>query len=137
MSPIANYASVLEVVFALNAMTYFFSIEPARRGELLNLYNSFREQMPDFSRRDREAIRGYVFLAHYGAAHFLISAFSLVFSMISIGLMLYGAVNPTAVAGNTLMVSSILIMLTLVPFGSLWLTFVCKLQFEKYLTNIR
>lgn len=74
MNPIANYASVLEVVFALNAVTYFYSIEPRRRGELLALFREFQRHIPDFSRRDRDAIRGYVILANYGVAHFLLTA---------------------------------------------------------------
>lgn len=136
MSPIANYASVLEIVFALNAMTYFFSIEPRRRGELLGLFRDFQQQIPDFSRRDREAIRGYVILAHYGVAHFFLTAFSLLFAMGSVGLMLYGAVDAEAMVDNTWMIPGVLVMLTLVPFGSIWLTFVCKTQFQNYLSGM-
>ena len=137
MSPVSNYASVLEIVFALNAMTYFFSIEPRRRGELLGLFREFQQHIPDFTRRDREAIRGYVFLAHYGLAHFILTTFSLIFSMVSVGLMLYGAVEPLAVVDSKWMVSGLLLMLTLVPFGSIWLTFVCRTQFNNYLSGMQ
>jgi len=137
MSPIANYASVLEIVFALNAVTYFFSIEPRRRGELLGLFREFKQHIPDFSRRDREAIRGYIILAHYGVAHFLLTVFSLLFAAISIGLMLYGAAAPEAAVNNMWIVPGVLIMLTLVPFGSIWLTFVCRNQFQSYLSSFR
>ena len=136
MIPIINYTSVLEIVFALNAVTYFYSIEPRRRGELLGLFQKFQQQIPDFSRRDREAIRGYVILAHYGIAHFFLTAFSLLFSMVSVGLMLYGAADPGVMVSNKLMVPCVLVMLTLVPFGSMWLTFVCKTQFQNYLSSI-
>jgi hypothetical protein len=136
VNPIMNYASVLEIVFALNAMTYFYSIEPRRRGELLGLFREFQQQIPDFSRRDREAIRGYVILAHYGVAHFCLTAFSLLFAIISVGLMLYGAVDPGVMVSSKLMVPGVLVMLTLVPFGSLWLTFVCRTQFQNYLSGI-
>lgn len=136
MNPIANYASVLEIIFALNAMTYFFSIEPRRRGELLGLYREFQRHVPDFNRRDHEAIRGYFILAHYGAALFFLTAFSLLFTVTSVGLMLFGAVNPEAAVSSKVMVPSMLIMLTLVPFGSIWLTLVCKTQFQDYLSAI-
>lgn len=136
MSPIANYASVLEIVFALNAMTYFFSIEPRRRGELLGLYREFQQHIPDFGRRDRQAIRGYAILAHYGVAHFFLSAFSLLFAAISIGLMLYGAANPNAVVVSKWMILGILVMLTLVPFGSVWVILVCRSQFQTYLSSM-
>ena len=137
MSPVSNYASVLEIVFALNAMTYFFSIEPRRRGELLGLFREFQQHIPDFTRRDREAIRGYVFLAHYGVAHFILTTFSLTFSMVSVGMMLYGAVEPEAMVDNKWMVTGVLVMLTLVPFGSIWLTFVCRTQFHNYLSGMQ
>jgi hypothetical protein len=136
VNPIANYASVLEIIFALNAMTYFFSIEPRRRGELLGLYREFQRHVPDFNRRDDEAIRGYFILAHYGAALFFLTAFSLLFTVTSVGLMLFGAVNPEAAVSSKVMVPSMLIMLTLVPFGSIWLTLVCKAQFQDYLSKI-
>lgn len=136
MSLVANYTSVLEIVFALNALTYFFSIEPKRRGELLGLFREFQAHIPDFSRRDREAIRGYVILAHYGVAHFLLTAFSLLFAAISVGLMLYGAAVPSVLVDSVWMVLGVLLMLTLVPFGSIWLTFVCRNQFESYLSTI-
>lgn len=136
MSPIANYSSVLEIVFALNALTYFYSIEPRRRGELLGLFRKFQMHIPDFSRRDREAIRGYVILAHYGVAHFLLTALSLLFAAVSVGLMLYGAAEPGVVVDSVWMVPGVLLMLTLVPFGSIWLTFVCRNQFESYLSGI-
>ena len=137
MSLVSNYASVLEIVFALNAMTYFFSIEPRRRGELLGLFREFQQHIPDFTRRDREAIRGYVFLAHYGMAHFILTTFSLIFSAVSVGLMLYGAVEPEAMVVNKWMVPGVLVMLTLVPCGSLWLTFVCRTQFHNYLSGMQ
>ena len=137
MSQVSNYASVLEIVFALNAMTYFFSIEPRRRGELLGLFREFQQHIPDFTRRDREAIRGYVFLAHYGLAHFILTTFSLIFSLVSVGLMLYGAVEPEALVDSKWMVPGVLVMLTLVPFGSIWLTFVCRTQFHNYLSGMQ
>ena len=136
MSPITNYGSVLEIVFVLNAMTYFFSIEPRRRGELLGLYREFQKYIPDFSRRDREAIRGYVFLAHYGVAHFFLSMFSLLFSTISVGLMLYGAASPEALVAAKWMIPGILVMLTFVPFGSVWLILVCRNRFQVYLSSM-
>ena len=136
MSPIANYGSVLEIVFVLNAMTYFFSIEPRRRGELLGLFREFQKRIPDFSRRDREAIRGYVFLAHYGVAHFFLSMFSLLFSAISVGLMLYGAASPEALVASKWMIPGILVMLTFVPFGSIWLILVCRNRFQVYLSSM-
>ncbi len=80
MNPIVNYNSVLEIVFALNAMTYLFSIEPRRRGELLGLFLEFRKRVPDFDRTDRQMIRGYVILAHYGAAHLTVTLLSLLFA---------------------------------------------------------
>lgn len=137
MSQVSNYASVLEIAFALNAMTYFFSIEPRRRGELLGLFREFQQHIPDFTRRDREAIRGYMFLAHYGLAHFILTTFSLIFSMFLVGLLLYGAVEPEALVDSKWMVSGVLVMLTLVPFGSIWLTFVCKTQFHNYLSGMQ
>lgn len=137
MNPIANYASVLEIVFALNAMTYFFSIEPRRRGELLGLFREFQKHIPDFSRRDREAIKGYVILAHYGVAHFFLTAFSLLFAAVSVGLMLYGAANPDAMVASRWMIPGVLVMLTFVPFGSIWLILVCRAQFQGYLSSMR
>jgi hypothetical protein len=137
VNPIANYASVLEVVFALNAITYFFSIEPRRRGELLGLFEEFKCYVPDFTRRDREALKGYFFLVHYGVAFFTITSLSLLFSLVAVGLMLYGAVNPQANVSSTWMVPAVLAMLTLVPVGSFFLSFVCKTQFQKYLSGIK
>ena len=135
MNPIVNYNSVLEIVFALNAMTYLFSIEPRRRGELLGLFREFRQRVPDFDRKDRNAIRGYIILAHYGVAHLTLSVFSLLFAMASVGIMLYGATQPTAMVATQWMVPGVIAMLTLVPFGSIWLTFVCRTQFEKYIAS--
>ena len=136
MNPIANYMSILEIIFALNALTYFCSIEPRRRGELLELYRQFRLKIPDFNRRDREAVRGYFILVHYGAALLLLTTLSFIFAAIAIGLMLYGAVDPTAMVDSVFMVPGMLVMLTLVPFGSIWVTLFCKTQFEHYLSEI-
>lgn len=136
MNPVANYASVLEIVFALNAMTYFFSVEPRRRGELLGLFEEFQRYIPDFSRRDRQALRGYIFLAHYGVAHFTLTCVSLLFSLVSVGLMLYGAAQPDVTVPTVWMVPAVILMLTVVPLGSIWLTFVCKGQFQRYLSDM-
>ncbi len=136
MSPLANYASVLEIVFALNALTYFYSIEPKRRGEMLGLYQEFRTHIPDFSRRDREARRGYLILAHYGTVHFFVTFFSLVFSVTSLGLMLYSAMDSDLLVPARLMVPGMIIMLVLVPLGSVWLGIICRGQFKKYLMNL-
>lgn len=135
MNPITNYNSALEIVFALNAMTYLFSIEPRRRGELLGLFNEFRKRIPEFDRTDRESIRGYLILAHYGGAHLSLTIFSMLFAIIAVGFMLYGAAVPAAMVSTKWMVPGVIAMLTIVPFGSIWLTFVCKTQFEKYLSE--
>jgi hypothetical protein len=135
VNPIANYNSVLEIVFALNAMTYLYSIEPRRRSELLGLFQEFKQKVPNFGSTDRHAIKGYIILAHYGTAFLALSIFSLLFALISVGLMLYGAADPTAVVPTRWMVPGVLAMLTLVPFGSIWLTFGCRTQFEKYIAG--
>ena len=135
MNPITNFNSILEIVFALNAMTYLFSIEPRRRSEMLGLFSEFKQRVPDFNRRDRQSIKGYVILAHYGSAHLALSIFSLLFALTAVGLMLYGAVDPTAMVPTRWMVAGIIAMLTVVPFGSIWLTFVCRTQFEKYIAG--
>jgi hypothetical protein len=135
VNPIVNYNSVLEIVFALNAMTYLFSIEPRRRGELLGLFLEFRKRVPHFDKTDRQMIRGYVILAHYGAAHLSVTLLSLLFAVFSVGLMLYGAAEPSASVPTRWMVPGVVAMLTLVPFGSVWLTFVCRTQFEKYIAG--
>lgn len=135
MNPITNYNSILEIVFALNAMTYLFSIEPRRRSELLGLFQQFKQKVPDFDRTDRQSIKGYIILAHYGTAHLALSIFSLSFAVTAVGLMLYGAVEPTTMVPTRWMVPGVIVMLTLVPFGSIWLTFACKTQFEKYIAG--
>ncbi len=135
MNPIANYNSALEIVFALNAMTYLFSIEPRRRGELLGLFSEFKKRVPEFDSSDMQSVRGHMILAHYGAAHFSLTIFSLLFAMIAIGFILYGAAEPAALVPAQWMVPAVIAMLTVVPFGSIWLTFVCKTQFEKYLAG--
>jgi hypothetical protein len=135
VNPITNFNSILEVVFALNAMTYLFSIEPRRRSEMLGLFNAFKQKVPDFNRRDRQAIKGYVILAHYGSAHLTLTVSSLLFALTAVGLMLYGAVDPAATLPNRWIVPGIIAMLTLVPFGSIWLTFVCRTQFESYIAG--
>ncbi len=135
MNPIANYNSVLEIVFALNAMTYLFSIEPRRRGELLGLFSEFKKRVPKFDRRNMQSVRGHIILAHYGVAHLSLSIFSLLFATIAVGVILYGAAEPAALVPAQWMVPAVIAMLTVVPFGSIWLTFVCKTQFEKYLVG--
>ena len=135
MNPITNYNSILEIIFALNAMTYLFSIEPRRRGELLGLFQEFKKRVPVFDRRDRKTIRGYMILAHYGAAHLTLTVLSLLFTLIAAGFMIYGAAEPGAAVPTRWMVPGVLAMLTLVPFGSVWLTFVCRSQFEKYIAG--
>jgi hypothetical protein len=135
MNPIANYNSVLEIVFALNAMTYLFSIEPRRRGELLGLFREFKKRVPDFDRTDKNTIRGYLILAHYGTVHLVVTASSLVFALAAVGLMLYAAAQPNALVETQWMVPAVIVMLTLVPFGSIWLSFVCRIRFEKYIAE--
>jgi hypothetical protein len=135
MNPLTNYNSVLEIVFALNAMTYLFSIEPRRRGELLGLFGKFRERVPDFDRTDRNTIRGYLILAHYGTVHLVVTTSSLVFALAAAGLMLYAAAQPTSLVETQWMVPAVIVMLTLVPFGSIWLTFVCRSRFEQYIAE--
>lgn len=135
MNPIANYNSVLELVFALNAMTYFFSIEPRRRGELMGLFHEFKRLVPEFDRKDRNAIRGYIILAHYGAGHLTLTVLSLLFALVAVGFMLYGAAEPTATVPTVWMVPGVIAMLLLVPFGSIWLSFVCRVQFERYIAG--
>jgi len=135
MNLISNYNSVLEIVFALNAMTYLFSIEPRRRGELLGLFREFKQRVPNFNRTDRNAIKGYMILAHYGAAHLALTVFSLLFALVAVGLILYGAAQPAATVPIRWMVLGVIAMLTVVPFGSIWLTFVCRTQFEKYMAE--
>ena len=135
MNPITNYNSILEIVFALNAMTYLFSIEPRRRGELMGLFLDFKKRVPEFDTDDRNAIRGYMFLAHYGAVYLALTFFSLLFAMISVGFMLYGAAEPMANVPTQWMVPGVIAMLTIIPFGSIWLTFVCRTQFEKYIAE--
>jgi hypothetical protein len=132
---ISNYSSALEIVFALNAMTYLFSIEPRRRGELLGLFSEFKKRVPDFDRTNMNAIRGHIILVHYGVAHLSVTIFSLLFTMIAVGFILYGAAEPAAMVPTQWMVPGVIAMLTVVPFGSIWLTFVCKTQFEKYLAG--
>ena len=85
MNPIANYNWALEIVFALNAMTYLFSIEPRLRGELLGLFSDFNKQVPEFDRRGMQSVRGHVILAHYGAAHLSLTVFPLLFTTIAVG----------------------------------------------------
>ena len=68
MNPIANYNSALEIVFALNAMTYLFSIEPSRRGELLGLFNEFKTRVPEFDGSNMHSVRGRAFLFENGGA---------------------------------------------------------------------
>lgn len=82
-----------------------------------------------------KAIKGHLILAHYGAAHLLLTIFSLLFAVIAVGFILYGAAEPAALVPAKWMVPGIIAMLTVVPFGSIWLTFVCKSQFEKYLAE--
>jgi hypothetical protein len=135
MNPIANYNSALEIVFALNAMTYLFSIEPSRRGELLGLFNEFKQRVPEFDSSNMHSVRGHLILAHYGAAHLSLSIFSLLFATIAVGFILYGAAEPAVLVPTRWMVPGVTAMLTVVPFGSIWLTFVCKTQFEKYLAG--
>jgi hypothetical protein len=135
MNPIANYNSALEIVFALNAMTYLFSIEPRRRGELLGLFTEFKKRVPEFDRSDLQSIRGHIILAHYGVAHLSLTIFSLLFATIAVALILYGAAAPAVLVSTQWMVPAVLAMLTVVPFGSIWLTFVCKTQFERYLAG--
>jgi hypothetical protein len=135
MNPIANYNSALEIVFALNAMTYLFSIEPRRRGELLGLFGEFKNRVPEFDRSDMQSVRGHIILAHYGVAHLSLTIFSLLFATISVGFILYGASEPAVLVSTRWMIPAIVAMLTMVPFGSIWLTFVCKTQFEKYLAE--
>ena len=135
MNPIANYNSALEIVFALNAITYLFAIEPHRRGELLGLFSEFKKRVPEFDATDRNVVRGHIILAHYGVAHLSLIIFSLTFAIIAVGFILYGAAEPTALVATRWMVPGIIAMLTVVPFGSIWLTFVCKAQFEKYLAE--
>ena len=136
MNPIANYNSALEIVFALNAITYLFAIEPRRRGELLGLFSEFKKRVPEFDRGDMQSVRGHIILAHYGFAHLSLSIFSLLFATVAVGLILYGAAEPTVLVPTQWMVPAVIVMLTVVPFGSIWLTFVCKAQFEKYLAGL-
>jgi hypothetical protein len=135
VNPIANYNSALEIVFALNAMTYLFSIEPRRRGELLGLFSEFKKRVPEFNSSDMQSVRGHIILAHYGVAHLSLTIFSLLFATIAVGFILYGAAEPAALVSTQWMVPAVIAMLTVVPFGSIWLTFVCKTQFEKYLAG--
>ena len=135
MNPIANYNSALEIVFALNAMTYLFSIEPRQRGELLALFREFKQHVPNFDSTDKHSIKGYLILAHYGAAHLAITVFSLLFAFVAVGLILYGAAEPTTSVPTRWMVPGVIAMVTMVPFSSVWLTFVCRTQFEKYIAG--
>lgn len=135
MNPIANYNSILEIVFALNAMTYLFSIEPRRRGELMGLFDDFKKLVPEFDRNDRKAVRGLMILAHYGVVHLFLTIFSFLFALVAVGFLLYGAAEPTAKVQTQWMVPGVIAMLTIIPFGSIWLTFVCRTQFERYIAE--
>jgi hypothetical protein len=136
LNPLSNYNSILEIIFALNAMTYLFSIEPQRRGELLSLFREFKKHAPRFDHTDKKSVTGYVILAHYGAAHLAVSIASLVFTVTSAGLMLWSAADPSIEVPTRWMVPAMIFMLTMVPLGSIWLTFVCKTQFQKYIAEI-
>ncbi|MFK8021799.1 MAG: hypothetical protein AB8B86_18700 [Pseudomonadales bacterium] len=136
MNVISNYNSALEIVFALNAMTFVFSIEPERRGELLGLFNEFKKRVPEFNKNDLSSVKGQMILLHYGIAHLSLSLFSLLFSATSIAFILYGAAVPSAEVASEWMVPAVIAMVTLTPFGSIWLTFVCKTQYEKYLAEL-
>ena len=133
MNPIANYNSALEIVFALNAMTYLFSIEPGRRGELLGLFSEFKKRVPEFNRNDMNSVRGHMILLHYGVAHLSLTIFSLLFATIAVAFILYGAAEPATLVPTRWMVPGVIAMVTVVPFGSIWLTFICKTQFDRYL----
>jgi hypothetical protein len=74
-------------------------------------------------------------LAHYGTVHLVVTASSLVFAMTAVGLMLYAAAQPTALVETQWMVPGVIAMLTLVPFGSIWLSFVCRIRFEEYIAE--
>ncbi|MEM8497475.1 MAG: hypothetical protein AAF542_05580 [Pseudomonadota bacterium] len=135
MNPIANFNSALEIVFALNAMTFIFSIEPERRRELLSLFTKFKDKVPQLDRNDVNFIRGHMILAHYGMAHLSLTFLSLLFAATSIALLLYGGAQPEVQVSTQWMVLGVIAMVTITPFSSIWLTFVCKTQFEKYLSQ--
>lgn len=118
MVSIANFGSVLEIVFAMNSILFMFDILKDRETILENRYERFRvvAQRKIHSTADSEVppLR-FVLSSTYAISRLLMKLVSMSMSAISLGLLIWCGFNPDANASGYLMALFLAIGLTCTP----------------------
>uniref|UniRef100_C6DYV3 DUF2721 domain-containing protein n=1 Tax=Geobacter sp. (strain M21) TaxID=443144 RepID=C6DYV3_GEOSM len=118
MITISNFGSVLEIAFGFNALFYIFEVAPTSDGLLERKFDKYDELVQEKVRltKSTEAFPlGYVISSTYTIYKFLLGLFSIIMSLISLGLLIYSGYYPNATMSGYLMGSLIIVSFLPIP----------------------